>query len=114
MNQEKLHNEPYNHFFLDHISFWHNQIWFEFKSSHTTTEYDEMRNCECEVNNGFTLQVNLDFLDKIPEDYYCLMTTSKRNDFRLDYLIDVFKRNGIKEKDLPLYQSVSRHYKGKK
>ena len=113
MNNEKLHNEPYNHFFLSHISFWHNQIWFEFKSSHTKTEYDEMRKCHCEVNNGYTLHINLEFLEKIPEDYYCLMTTSKRNGFRLDYLIDVFKRNGIKENDLILLESVSRHYMGK-
>lgn len=113
MNNEKLHNEPYNHFFLDHISFWHNQIWFEFKSSHTKTEYDEVRKCNCEVNNGYTLHVDLEFLEKIPEDYYCLMTTSKRNGFRLDYLLDNFKRNGIKENDLILLESVSRHYMGK-
>lgn len=109
MNNEKLHNEPYNHFFLSHISFWHNQIWFEFKSNHTSMEYDKNRDCYYEVTNGYTLHVDLDFLEKIPEDYYCCMNLNIINSFRLDSLIDDFKRNGIKEEDLILCESISKH-----
>lgn len=109
MNNEKLHNEPYNHFFLSHISFWHNQIWFEFKSNHTYIEHDNIRNCDYECVNGYTLQFDLDVLEKIPEDYYCCMGLAKREKFRLDYLIDKFKRNCIKEEDLILCESISKH-----
>lgn len=109
MNNEKLHNEPYNHFFLSHISFWHNQIWFEFKSNHTYIEHDNIRDWDYECVNGYTLHVDLDLLEKIPEDYYCLMSLRKINNFRLDSIVDDFKRNGIKNMDLILLESISKH-----
>ena len=110
MNQEKLHNEPYNHFFLDRISFWHNQIWFEFKSNHTYIEHDNIRDWDYECVNGYTLHVNIELLEKIPEDYYCLMSLNKINNFRLDSLIDDFKRNCLKvDRDFYLGESISRH-----
>lgn len=109
MNNEKLHNEPYHHFFLKNVNFWHNQIWFGFESNHTYIEHDNIRNCDYECVNGYTLQVDLDLLEKIPEDYYCLMSLKKIDNFRLDSIIDDFKRNCIKEEDLILCESISKH-----
>lgn len=37
------------------------------------------------------------------------MGLAKRENFRLDYLIDKFKRNCIKEEDLILCESISKH-----